>query len=168
VDVSVVIRSSVRMMIRRASANGVEIVEQLPADLVYLRADERRLRQIVLNLISNAVKFTDEGGTVTVSAGVDSDGFKLTVADTGIGMTADELERVMEPFVQADSRLSRKYEGTGLGLPLTKALVTAHGGTITLSSAPDQGTTVVVVFPPARLVSNISEAIAAEETLRRG
>ncbi|MBC7906268.1 MAG: PAS domain-containing sensor histidine kinase, partial [Rhodospirillaceae bacterium] len=167
VDISAIIRSSVRMMTRRATANGVELIEQLPDDLPYLRADERRVRQIVLNLISNAVKFTDEGGTVTLAAEVVPDGFKITVTDTGIGMTAEELERVMEPFVQADTRLSRKYEGTGLGLPLTKALVVAHGGTISLSSAPDEGTIVVVTFPPARIITNISEAVAAEETLRR-
>jgi signal transduction histidine kinase len=168
VDVSAVIRSSVRMMTRRATANGVDLIEQLPDDLPFLKADERRVRQIVINLVSNAVKFTDEGGTVTVGAAVTEAGFTLTVADTGIGMTAEDMERVMEPFVQADTRLSRKYEGTGLGLPLTKALVTAHGGTITLQSAPDQGTRVEVVFPLNRVVSNAPQAIAAEEAVRRG
>ena len=168
VDVSAVVRSSVRMMTRRANANGVDIVEQLPEDLPFLKADERRVRQIVLNLVSNAVKFTEEGGTVTVAAAVAPEGFTLTVSDTGIGMTAEELERVMEPFVQADTRLSRKYEGTGLGLPLTKALVTAHGGTIVLDSAPERGTSVKVIFPLARVVGNAAQALDAEEVLRRG
>jgi len=168
VDVAAVIRSSVRMMARRATANGVDLIEQLPDELPFLRADERRVRQIVLNLVSNAVKFTDEGGTVTVAAAVTEAGFTITVADTGIGMTAEDMERVMEPFVQADTRLSRKYEGTGLGLPLTKALVTAHGGAITLESAPDQGTRVQVVFPLNRVVSDAPKAVAAEEAVRRG
>jgi PAS domain S-box-containing protein len=168
VDVASIIRSSLRMMSRRAGANGVDLVERLPDDLPYLRADERRLRQIVLNLVSNAVKFTEEGGSVTVSAERHPDGFRLEVSDTGIGMTPEDLERVMQPFVQADSRLSRKYEGTGLGLPLTKALVVAHGGTMTLKSAPDLGTTVEVLFPAARIIANPAEAIAAEEVLRRG
>ncbi|MCR6630816.1 MAG: PAS domain S-box protein [Magnetospirillum sp.] len=168
VDVSAVIRSSMRMMSRRATANGIALVEDIPEDLPYLRADERRVRQIVLNLVSNAVKFTEEGGSVTVTAGCEPEGLVLTVTDTGIGMTPDELERVMHPFVQADTRLSRKYEGTGLGLPLTKALVVAHGGTIRLSSEPEKGTSVQVVFPPERVVRNAAEAIAAEEAGRRG
>ncbi|MGE5478121.1 MAG: PAS domain S-box protein [Bacteroidales bacterium] len=168
VDVAAIIRSSIRMMSRRATANGISLIEQIADDLPPLRADERRLRQIVLNLVSNAVKFTDEGGSVTVSAWTDTDGFRLRVTDTGIGMNADELERVMQPFVQADTRLSRKYEGTGLGLPLTKALVTAHGGTIRLSSQPEQGTTVDVTFPPARVVVPTSIGQTEEEVLRRG
>ena len=168
VDMAAVIRSSMRMMARRAGANGVELVEHVPEALPHLYADERRLRQIVLNLVSNAVKFTEEGGAVTVTASHDADGLHLTVTDTGIGMDADELERVMLPFVQADTRLSRKYEGTGLGLPLTKALVVAHGGTIALRSAPNEGTTVEVVFPPFRIIAAAGETVTAEEALRRG
>ncbi|NFV80526.1 PAS domain S-box protein [Magnetospirillum aberrantis] len=168
VDVAALVRSSLRMMSRRATANGVELIEELPQSLPHLRADERRLRQIVLNLVSNAVKFTDDGGTVTVLARMDEAGFHLCVADTGIGMSPEDMERVMLPFVQADTRLSRKYEGTGLGLPLTKALVEAHGGTLTLSSVPNQGTTVEVTFPPGRIIADATQAIAADETLRRG
>jgi PAS domain S-box-containing protein len=167
VDVGAVIRSSVRMMSRRATANGVDLIEHLPAGLPNLRADERRLRQIVLNLLSNAVKFTDEGGSVTITAATEPEGLSVTVQDTGIGMTAEDLERVMEPFVQADTRLSRKYEGTGLGLPLTKALVVAHGGTMRLSSQPGHGTTVQVIFPAARVLSDAPHAVAAEEAFRR-
>jgi|GEM_PF-446962 PAS domain S-box/PAS domain S-box len=168
VDVAALVRSSLRMMARRANSNGVDLVEDLPGNLPHLRADERRLRQIVLNLVSNAVKFTDEGGTVTVAASADQSGFRITVTDTGIGMTPEDLERVMEPFVQADTRLSRKYEGTGLGLPLTKALITAHGGSMELASEPDKGTTVTALFPPGRVVSNPHQALAAEEVMRRG
>ncbi|MGE5514558.1 MAG: PAS domain S-box protein [Bacteroidota bacterium] len=168
VDVAAIIRSSIRMMGRRASANGVDLVERIADPLPLLRADERRLRQIVLNLVSNAVKFTDEGGSVTIRAYADGEGFHLSVVDTGIGMSAEDLERVMHPFVQADSRLSRKYEGTGLGLPLTKALVVAHGGSINLSSEPNRGTTVEVIFPPARVVIDTATALAGDEVMRRG
>ncbi|MEW5729052.1 MAG: ATP-binding protein, partial [Pseudomonadota bacterium] len=120
------------------------------------------LRQIVLNLVSNAVKFTDVGGRVLIKAEAGPEGFRLAVSDSGIGMTAEDLERVMEPFVQADSRLSRKYEGTGLGLPLTKALVAAHGGTLTLESQVDVGTTATILFPPARVVRDPASARAIE------
>jgi PAS domain S-box-containing protein len=168
VDFAALIRSSVRMMTRRAQANGVELTEDLPVDLPFLRADERRVRQILLNLVSNAIKFTDEGGSVSVSARIEDGAFTLDVVDTGIGMTEEDLVRVMEPFVQADTRLSRKYEGTGLGLPLTKGLVEAHGGTMVLRSVPECGTTVTVTFPAERVIWNPEQAIVLEETLRRG
>ncbi|CAA7621250.1 putative Sensory transduction histidine kinase [Magnetospirillum sp. LM-5] len=168
VDVTSVMRSSIRMMARRAQANGVDLIEDYPADLPFLRGDERRVRQIVLNLLSNAVKFTEEGGSVTLSAVADEQGYCIRVADTGIGMSPEDLERVMEPFVQADTRLSRKYEGTGLGLPLTRALTMAHGGTLVILSEPDKGTTATACFPASRIVNNPAEAIAIEESLRRG
>jgi signal transduction histidine kinase len=162
VDVSAIVRSSVRMMSRRAETANIAVTEDLPADLPFLRADERRVRQIVLNLISNAVKFTEDGGSVAVAARADVGGFVLTVADTGIGMSPEELVRVMEPFVQADTRLSRKYEGTGLGLPLTKVLVAAHGGTLTLVSQPELGTTATVFFPRARILRTPGAVLAIE------
>jgi PAS domain S-box-containing protein len=168
VDVAAVLRASMRMMTRRAQTNHVQLVDHIPDDLPLLRGDERRFRQIVLNLLSNAVKFTEDGGAVTVRARADDGGYVLEVSDTGIGMSAEELERVMEPFVQADSRLSRKYEGTGLGLPLTRALIVAHGGTLTMQSVPEKGTTATVWLPPQRIVRNPADAAAIEESLRRG
>ncbi|MGE5547050.1 MAG: PAS-domain containing protein [Solirubrobacterales bacterium] len=168
VDVSAVIRASVRMMGRRADAHAIDLIENIPEDLPFLRADEKRLRQIILNLLSNAVKFTDDSGSVTVTARADTSGYTITVADTGIGMSAEDLGRVMEPFVQADTRLSRKYEGTGLGLPLTKALVIAHGGELAIESAVGVGTTVTVRFPAERIVRDIGRAAAADEAGRRG
>lgn len=153
VDVADIIRTSARMLARRAANAGLEIVEELPPRLPLMLADERRIRQIVLNLLSNAVKFTDDGGRVTVSARIsDSGGFLISIADTGIGMTAEDMVRVMEPFVQADTRLSRKYEGSGLGLPLTRALISAHGGTLEMESQLGKGTTATACFPPARVL----------------
>jgi len=159
VDVCGIVHGSVRMLSRRAVNAGLTITPDLPDRLPLLLADERRMRQIVLNLLSNAVKFTDEGGSVIISARADADGFVISVRDSGIGMTPDELERVMEPFVQADARLSRKYEGSGLGLPLTKALVEAHGGTLTLVSESGRGTVATVTFPAFRIVSSDNAAI---------
>jgi len=125
-----------------------EVVE--PDAPLYVMADPVRARQILLNLIANAVKFTPEGGCVAVSAGSSRSGFvTLAVADTGIGMSPEEIPRALEAFGQVDSRLARKYEGTGLGLPLTKALVELHGGYLAIRSEPGAGTTVEIVLPAA-------------------
>jgi PAS domain S-box-containing protein len=152
VHVPDLIRAAIRLLARRAENAGINLSEDVPPSLPLLLADERRLRQIILNLCSNAVKFTDDGGVVTVKARATEAGFIITVADTGIGMTPEELQRVMEPFVQADTRLSRRYEGSGLGLPLTKALVSAHGGTLQLDSEPGRGTVATVTFPASRIL----------------
>ncbi|KIL98475.1 Signal transduction histidine kinase [Paramagnetospirillum magnetotacticum MS-1] len=152
VHVPDLIRAAIRLLNRRAENAAISLTEDLPPNLPTLLADERRLRQIILNLGSNAVKFTDDGGAVTIGAKVTEAGFVIRVADTGIGMTPEDVQRVMEPFVQADTRLSRKYEGSGLGLPLAKALVIAHGGTLNLDSQPGRGTVVTVTFPPSRII----------------
>jgi len=131
----------------------------VPADLPYLYGDKRRVRQILINILANAFKFTEEGGRVSLSAKIDpgaADGagvgdLLFTVADSGIGMTADEVQMAMEPFRQIDNRLSRKYEGTGLGLPLTKHLVELHGGRLDIVSTPGFGTSVTMRFPKSRL-----------------
>ncbi len=152
VDVAAVLAAAMRMMAHRAELGFVRIVDDIPPGLPRLHADERRLRQIALNILSNAVKFTEEGGMVSVSVRVDEAGFAIVVADTGIGMSDDDLVLVAEPFAQADSRLSRRHDGTGLGLPLTKALVEAHDGRMEIESRPGVGTTVVIMFPPDRVV----------------
>jgi PAS domain S-box-containing protein len=154
VDVTVLLEASARLVGRRASNAGISVTLDIQAGLPQLLADERRVRQILLNLMSNAVKFTEDGGKVTAGAHILPDGrMELSVADNGIGMTEEEMVRVMEPFVQADTRLSRKYEGSGLGLPLTKALVSAHGGLLQLDSTPGKGTTVRATFPAVRVLS---------------
>ncbi|MDH3966628.1 MAG: HAMP domain-containing histidine kinase, partial [Rhodospirillales bacterium] len=119
-----------------------------------LRADQRALRQMLINLLSNAVKFTPEGGQITVAAGTDGDGrFVVSVSDTGIGISEEDQPKVLLPFNQVDSRLSRKYEGTGLGLPLTKRLMELHGGWLEIESALDRGTKVSLIFPPDRVIA---------------
>jgi signal transduction histidine kinase len=110
--------------------------------------DPVKLRQIILNLMSNAVKFTEPGGAIVVGTQSAEDGSViLSVTDTGIGMSPEDIPIAMAPFGQVDSRLARRYEGTGLGLPLTKSLVELHGGTLSIDSQRGRGTTVTVILP---------------------
>ncbi len=135
---------------------GTEIADSLPV----LYADERALKQIVLNLLSNAIKFTPRDGHVTVSANYDRRrGLVVSISDTGIGIAEPDLRTILQPFIQVDSSLSRKYEGTGLGLPLTKSLVELHGGILEIESGLGEGTTASAIFPHERA---IQRPIAAE------
>ncbi len=114
-----------------------------------LKGDPAKLRQIFLNLLSNAVKFTPEGGFIWVEAQADSAGVTVTVGDSGIGMSPDDIAVALTPFGQVDNRLERRYEGTGLGLPLTKAFIELHGGRLSFESARGAGTRVTATFPVA-------------------
>jgi signal transduction histidine kinase/HAMP domain-containing protein len=114
-----------------------------------LKGDPAKLRQIFLNLLSNAIKFTPEGGRVWVEARQDGAGVTVTVGDSGIGMSPDDVTVALTPFGQVDNRLERRYEGTGLGLPLTKALIELHGGRLSFESARGSGTRAMVRFPAA-------------------
>ena len=146
---------SVRMLSSRALSSGVTLTCDIPPYLPLLRADRRSIKQVLLNLLSNAVKFTPAGGTVSLRVTLHSDGgLLLSVVDTGIGIPADQIARVFEPFRQVDRKKYGKSEGTGLGLSICKGLLEPHGATITLTSAVGQGTTATVHFP-------------AERTLRR-
>jgi signal transduction histidine kinase len=134
-----------------------------------LVADEIRLRQILLNLLSNAVKFTPRGGSVTLVVEPGPAGTcEFTVIDTGIGMTEEQLAAAMEPFQQIDNALSRRFEGTGLGLPLTKALVELHNGVLLLVSKPDVGTTATVRLPMVTQLAGSSVARGAATPPGRG
>ena len=112
-----------------------------------MTGDPRAFKQIALNLVSNAIKFTERGGTVTVSAGVEGSRLVLRVADTGVGIAAEDLKRVGDPFFQAGKTYQRRHEGTGLGLSIVKSLVGLHGGEMTVQSKIDEGTTVTVALP---------------------
>ena len=119
---------------------------------VKIRADQRKMKQILLNLLSNAVKFTPEYGHILVSTWIDGNGdLIMSVEDTGIGIAPEHIDRVMAPFWQVDGDLNRKYAGTGLGLPLSQALVRAHGGRMTLESVVGVGTKVCVHLPSYRV-----------------
>ncbi|RMD62988.1 MAG: GAF domain-containing protein [Alphaproteobacteria bacterium] len=125
----------------------------LPDDLS-LRADERMIKQVLNNLLSNAVKFTLEGGRITIGAARGPDGgLDIIVKDTGIGMTPADVAKAFEPFVQVDGGLDRRYEGTGLGLVICKALADLHGGWIHVSSTPGSGTCVTLHLPAERVVA---------------
>jgi signal transduction histidine kinase/HAMP domain-containing protein len=125
---------------------------------VILNGDPAKLRQIFLNLLSNAIKFTEKGGTVSLAVEASNTGIAVTVADTGIGMNPEDVEIAFQPFGQVDNRLERRYEGTGLGLPLTKALVDLHKGSIVIDSARGKGTRVTVTFPRA-VPAELAEAV---------
>jgi signal transduction histidine kinase len=137
-----------RLMTERAEAAGVALVVVPPQEVPLLLADDTRLRQILLNLLSNAIKFTPSGGTVVMRASQCDDGScELHIVDNGIGMTEQEISLAMQPFTQIDNSLSRRFEGTGLGLPLTKALVELHSGELRLNSERGVGTTASIRLP---------------------
>ena len=139
-----------RLMRERAMRNHLDLSGEVSALLPPLRADPRKLRQILLNLISNAIKFTPAGGSVTVTAEREPAGdLLLRVTDTGIGIAAEDISTALKPFGQVDGTLSRKYTGTGLGLPLTRAMVELHGGEVRIESELDRGTSVIVRLPAA-------------------
>jgi signal transduction histidine kinase len=142
-----------RLMTESANAGGVKFEVRAPRIEMPIQGDSTRVRQILLNLLSNAVKFTPPGGTVTLWGEAVEDGFILRVIDTGIGMTEAEAVEAMQPFHQIDSSLARRYQGTGLGLPLTKSLVTLHDGVLDIESTPGEGTTVTVWLPRQRTPS---------------
>jgi len=149
VDVADILGRCIRLIKDRAAKSKVRLEMALDPNVPRLFADEGRIRQIALNLLSNAVKFTPAGGTVVLSTSVDPQGaISVAVADTGIGMSAADIDVALERFGQAASSLSRTQEGTGLGLPLAKALAELHGGALIIVSAPGKGTTVTVTFPP--------------------
>ena len=151
-DLSNLIKSALRLVHARAEHQGVILETDLPAQMPRVHADETRLKQVLLNLLANAVKFTEAGGHVVVRVRMESQrGLSIQVADTGVGIDNENLQRVMEPFTQADSGFSRKHEGTGLGLPLSRALVELHGGSLWIESELGVGTVVTVRLPSSRI-----------------
>jgi signal transduction histidine kinase len=148
VTLQAVIADVVRMMRERAHNRGISLVLAVVSDDVVVWADERALLQILLNLVSNAIKFSDDGGTVAIRLTAERGGFAvIEIEDHGIGMTEDEQQRALQPFGQARPVITREYGGTGLGLPISDGLVEAHGGTLTISSALGSGTIVRVTLP---------------------
>jgi PAS domain S-box-containing protein len=162
VDVERVISSCTRLMAERAEGAEVGLETDLQPSLPGIHADERKLKQILINLMSNAVKFTPEGGKVTVAASVsESGGVEIRVSDTGIGMERDDVARAQEPFTQIDGTFSRIQQGTGLGLPLAKSLCALHGGALEIFSRKGVGTVVSVRMPVERTIGR-GKASAAD------
>ena len=152
VDPADVVESCMRFVADRAKAAGVSVSVAMATERPVLEADPRLVKQCLLSLLSNAIKFTEAGGHATVRTELAPDGtFAIAVSDTGIGIAAADLDRVTEPFAQVDTSLARKYEGLGLGLPLAKSAMEQHGGALDLVSTPGHGTTATMRFPAARV-----------------
>jgi signal transduction histidine kinase len=150
VDMVELMNICARLMTEAADAAGVKFDVIAPLTSVSIQGDSTRIRQIFLNLLSNAIKFTPSGKRVVLTGEAVDGGFRFRVIDTGIGMTEQEAEQAMQPFRQIDNSLARRYQGTGLGLPLTKSLVELHSGTMEIKSVKGEGTTVTVWLPKQR------------------
>jgi cell cycle sensor histidine kinase DivJ len=147
----------------KARESGLDLSMRLPADLPEITADKRAFKQILLNLISNAVKFTDCGGRVIVAVTIEAADILVVVEDTGVGISADDLSRVGRPFFQARGAYDRRHDGTGLGLSIVQGLVALHGGEVDIASRVGEGTRVRVRLPincetarPAAKPSNVA------------
>jgi PAS domain S-box-containing protein len=150
-DLTAVARSQLSLVEAAAAAGGVRVECDSPTPGPVVSGDETRIRQIVLNLLSNSVKFTMSGGVVRLDIREESDGsVALSVADTGIGMKPEEVPKALEPFSQLDGSISRRHEGTGLGLAIVKRLADLHDGELVIDTAPNEGTIITVIFPPGR------------------
>lgn len=144
--------SAIRLVRDRAMQKSIRIdCSDLSANTWRIRADLRMFKQIMLNLLSNAVKFTDDNGNIALSAQISEQVIEVCITDDGIGINNDDTEAMFDAFTQGHTGLSRKYEGTGLGLPLSRRLAELHGGTVRLSPADSGGTQAVLVLPIARL-----------------
>jgi PAS domain S-box-containing protein len=161
VDLATIIQSCTHLIELQAQGAKVQLISAVDSNVPLIRADDRRMRQILINLLSNAVKFTPEGGQIRISVSLANGGVTITIADTGIGMTSDQIPNALEPFKQIDSKISRKHEGSGLGLPLTKYLVELHGGSLTIESKPNLGTTVTCILPKERIVETSVPSVPA-------
>jgi signal transduction histidine kinase len=150
VDISDITEACVKLMRPKAERAYVKLSATYPEDLPLLWVDPKHIRQILLNLVSNSVKFTPEGGSVDVRLVLDDQGLSLIVKDTGIGMNPEDVPKAMAPFGQIDSSLARKYNGTGLGLPLTKRLMDYYEGDMVIQTAPNKGTSVKITFGKER------------------
>ncbi|MDA0663553.1 MAG: ATP-binding protein [Proteobacteria bacterium] len=157
-DIADTIFSAARMIARRAESAGLTLRLEPDDDLPLLNGEERSIKQIILNLLSNAVKFTDPGGSIFVHATCNqSGGLDLSVADTGIGIAQQDLQRVFTPFVQVETGRRSQANGAGLGLPLVKSLAEMHSARVTIDSTPGVGTTITIRFPASALVTKPSD-----------
>ncbi|WP_413204827.1 ATP-binding protein [Rhodospirillum sp. A1_3_36] len=150
------IEATLRLIAERAQDGGVRLERDLADPSPRAHVDGRRMKQVLINVLSNAVKFTPQGGAVRVSMQTPAPGqdLEIAVSDTGMGMKEEEILVALSPFGQIDSGLSRRHEGTGLGLPLAKSLMDMHGGSLTLQSVPGQGTVVTLTLPQSRLLES--------------
>ncbi len=162
-----VCQASLRLVLELAQKKNLKLALSMDNKSVMLTADERRLKQILVNLLSNAVKFTPEGGSVTLATtcDVESESLMFSVRDTGIGIAAEDLSRLFSPFTQLDSKLSRQYAGTGLGLTLVLRLVEMHGGSVTVESEIGKGSCFTIRIPCKGLDTLITHNPSGTTTL---
>jgi signal transduction histidine kinase len=160
VGIAGIVSEAIRMVEKQAEIGGVGLTRDIPPDLPCVLADARRIKQVLINVLSNAVKFTPSGGRVAVTAAVRPDGLVIVVTDTGIGIKQELIAKALENFGQIDSSIARKHKGTGLGLPLAKKLMELHGGTLSLESEAGVGTRVTAAFPARRVLPR-SNSVAA-------
>lgn len=147
----------------QAREKGVQLTSRVVRNVGEINADRRAVQQILINLVGNAIKFTDRGGIVTIDAACEDGDLKLTVSDTGIGIPEDRLDTLGQPFVQIQNEYTRRYEGTGLGLSLVKGLVALHGGTFRIASKAGEGTVISISLPLDGSGIGTAETFAAEE-----
>ncbi|MEO1661487.1 MAG: PAS domain-containing sensor histidine kinase [Pseudomonadota bacterium] len=160
IDIVDPVDAAVRMIRRRAEDKEIALTLVANPDLPLVEADHRAIRQMILNLVSNAIKFTDEGGEIRVSVGRKDEEIRIAVRDNGIGIPADALPRLGEPFEQVSDTRDRNYDGTGLGLALTKSFAEMHGGRLTIASEPGRGTQVSFFLPIPDAQSEASSSVA--------
>ena len=148
------------MIRRKAEEKNVDLSLQAADDLPEVDADHRAVRQMVLNLLSNAIKFTDEGGRIIVAVQEKGDFVRVAVRDTGVGIPKEHLPRLAQPFEQVQETRERNYEGTGLGLALTKSFAEMHGGRLSIASEVGKGTMVSFYLPISKPAARPHAAIA--------
>jgi len=162
IAVEAVTARCLRLITPKAEEAGIAVRLRLPTDLPPVRADDMRLKQAMLNLLSNAVKFTPPGGSIEIAAALTELGdLEITIADTGIGMRPEDIPVALEPFRQIDSKITRNYGGTGLGLPLARRLLELHGGDLEIQSVVGRGTTVTMRVPRDRVATRTERRAAA-------
>lgn len=161
IDIGKMAQTCLRAISETAGSRGVAIANMLDDSAPVLLADPKMIRQVMLNLLSNAVKFTPSGGKVRIEGGRLQGGhWECRITDTGIGIAGGDLRRIFEPFVQADGSHQRSYEGTGLGLPLSRRLMELHGGRLWLESEPGKGTVAHLEFPAARVIEDTAAHVS--------
>jgi len=160
IDIAKTVMQLAKIVLSRAQDSEIELNTDVAIGLPALHADSIRLKQVLLNLLDNALKFTKNGGSVVFSAGVDDQmQAYFMITDTGIGIAAENLDKVVKPFAQVARVVTRPHEGSGLGLPLSKSLVELHGGTLQIESELGSGTTVTLQFPASRTLANDQSGI---------
>lgn len=146
------VENALQMLKQSIADAGLKLEKDLTGQNILLYADQQMALQVMLNLLSNAIKFTPAGGTISVRARRDPDGLHVFVEDSGIGIPDDHIERILQPFEQVENAMSRSRPGTGLGLPLAKAMIEAHGGTLSIRSRLGEGTVIEIHIPDRRVI----------------